>query len=316
MTEHALQGCDFMSRLIIKLFLKNADKNRAKYGLASGFVGIICNAALFAAKFFIGSITGSVSITADAVNNLSDMLSNIFTIIGARIAAKPIDKEHPFGHGRMEYISAMIMSIFIFTMGIELGKSSIEKIIHPDDVHFSLISIAVLIIAIGVKLWMSCFNKKLYRLSGNINMKAAAQDSLNDCIATSAAISALLISSFTGFKRADGIIGIIVAIVILFSGVEIIKDVISRLLGKAPSEDTVNKIKSIILSKPNITGVHDLIIHDYGPKKTFASAHAEVPPDSDIVEIHSEIDSAEKEIAQKLGIEITIHTDPVNKETE
>lgn len=305
-----------MSRLIIKLFLKNADKNRAKYGLVSGFTGIFCNAVLFISKFIIGSITGSVSITADAVNNLSDVLSNIFTIIGARLAAKPNDKEHPFGHGRMEYISAMIMSIFIFTMGIELGKSSIEKIIHPESVHFSLISTAVLIMAIGVKLWMSYFNKRLYKMSGNINMKAAAQDSLNDCIATAAAILALLISSFTGFKRADGIIGIIVAAVILFSGFEIIKDVISRLLGRAPSEDIVNEIRNIIISKQNITGVHDIIIHDYGPKKTFASAHAEVPPESNIVEIHEEIDSAEKEIAQKLGIEITIHTDPINEKTE
>ncbi|MFR5876826.1 MAG: cation diffusion facilitator family transporter, partial [Eubacterium sp.] len=167
-----------MSRLLIKLFLKNADKNRAKYGLVSGFAGIFCNAVLFTAKFIIGTVSGSVSITADAVNNLSDMLSNIVTIIGARLAAKPNDKEHPFGHGRMEYISGMIMGILIFTMGIELGKSSIEKIIHPEDVHFSIVSAVVLLMAIGVKLWMFAFNKKLYKLSGNINMKAAAQDSL------------------------------------------------------------------------------------------------------------------------------------------
>jgi cation diffusion facilitator family transporter len=302
-----------MSDLIIKLFLKNADKDREKYGFVSGFSCIICNAILFISKFIIGTITGSVSITADAFNNLSDSLSNIFTIAGAKIASKPNDKEHPFGHGRMEYISAMIMSVFIFTMGIELGKSSIEKIIHPTDVKFSITSIIVLIIAICIKLWMAVFNNKLYKLSNNLNMKAVTQDSLNDCIATSATILALIISSFTKFKRFDGIIGTIVAIVILISGVKIVAEVISTLLGKAPDDSTVQEVKKIILSKQNITGVHDLIIHDYGPKKIFASAHAEVPPNSNIVEIHEEIDNAEKEIREKLGIDITIHTDPIDE---
>jgi cation diffusion facilitator family transporter len=298
---------------MIHLFLKDADKNREKYGLTSGFVCIICNAILFITKFIIGTVTGSVSIVADAINNLSDTLSNVFTIVGAKIASKPNDKEHPFGHGRMEYISAMIMSVFIFTMGIELGKSSIEKIINPSNVNFSITSVIVLIIAICIKLWMAFFNNRLYKMSNNINLKAVTQDSLNDCIATTATIFALIINSFTNFKRADGIIGLIVAILILISGFEIISEVISTLLGKAPSDDTVKEIRAIILSKENITGVHDLIIHDYGPKKRFASAHAEVPPNSNIVTIHEEIDSAEKEIQDKLGIEITIHTDPIDE---
>lgn len=302
-----------MSKLMIHLFLKDADKNREKYGLTSGFVCIICNAILFITKFIIGTVTGSVSIVADAINNLSDTLSNVFTIVGAKIASKPNDKEHPFGHGRMEYISAMIMSVFIFTMGIELGKSSIEKIINPSNVNFSITSVIVLIIAICIKLWMAFFNNRLYKMSNNINLKAVTQDSLNDCIATTATIFALIINSFTNFKRADGIIGLIVAILILISGFEIISEVISTLLGKAPSDDTVKEIRAIILSKENITGVHDLIIHDYGPKKRFASAHAEVPPNSNIVTIHEEIDSAEKEIQDKLGIEITIHTDPIDE---
>lgn len=298
-----------MSNLLIKLFIK--DENRERYGVLSGFVGIACNILLCIAKFIIGTLTASVSITADALNNLSDAGSNIFTIAGAKLASKPVDKEHPFGHGRMEYISALVMSFLIFLMAFELGKSSIEKIIHPTDVKFSTVSLIVLILAICVKLWMAFFNNKLYKMSGNVNMKAVVQDSLNDCLSTSATIVALLISHFTSFKYADGIIGLIVACLIFYSGYGIIKEVIGSLLGKAPEKELVDEIERIMLSHKEIVGVHDLIVHDYGPGRIIASVHAEVPCDCDILDIHDVIDTVEAEISRKLNILICIHMDPI-----
>lgn len=298
-----------MTKLLIKLFIK--DENRERYGMLSGFVGIACNILLCIAKFVIGTLTASVSITADALNNLSDAGSNIFTIGGAKLASKPVDKDHPFGHGRMEYISALIMSFLILLMGFELAKSSIEKIIHPNDIKFSLVSLFVLLLAIGVKLWMAYFNNKLYKLSDNINMKAVVKDSLGDCIATSATIAAMLISHFTSFKRADGIIGIVVAVLIFISGINIVKEVIGSLLGKAPDRELVEQIEEIMLDKEEIVGVHDLIVHDYGPGRIIASAHAEVPCDCDILAIHDVIDNAESEIHSKLGIIMCIHMDPI-----
>lgn len=298
-----------MSNLLIKMFIK--DKNREQYGVLSGFVGIACNIILCIVKFIIGTITASVSITADAMNNLSDAGSNIFTIAGAKLAARPVDREHPFGHGRMEYISALIMSFLILIMSFELGKSSVEKIIHPEDVKFSLVSLIILLVAIGVKLWMAFFNNKLFKLSDNINMKAVAKDSLGDCISTVATIIAMLISHFTSFKLADGIIGIGVAVLILISGLGILKEVLANLIGKAPDKEIVDGIKRIMLSKEEIVGVHDLVVHDYGPGKIIASAHAEVPCDCDILEIHEVIDDVEVQISRELNIMICIHMDPI-----
>ncbi len=305
-----------MSKLLFKIFLKDAENDRSKFGYLSGFAGIFCNILLCIAKFIIGTVTNSVSITADAVNNLSDASSNIFTIAGSKLATKPVDDEHPFGHGRMEYISALMVSFFIFLMGFELGKSSIQKIIEPHEVKFNIFSLIVLILAIAVKLWMAYFNKKLYKLSGNVNMKAVMQDSLNDCISTAATIAALLISHFTDFKRADGIIGVIVAIIIIIAGIDIVKDIIGTLLGKAPDKELVKSIENIMLSSDKITGVHDLIVHDYGPGRIIASAHAEVPCDIDIIEIHDEIDNIERKISKELNIMICIHMDPVSVNDE
>ena len=191
----------------------------------SGICGILCNAFLCIMKFVIGTLTGSVSITADAFNNLSDAGSNVVTIAGAKLANKPVDKEHPFGHGRLEYISALIVSFIILLMGFELGKSSVQKIIKPEEVNFSIVSVVVLVLAISVKLWMAYFNNKLYKLTDNINLKAVCQDSLNDCIATGATIVSLLVSHFTGFHHIDGIVGLLVAFAIVFSGVGVLKDV-------------------------------------------------------------------------------------------
>lgn len=286
-------------------------KKREYIGTMSGIVGIICNIILCLIKFFIGTITNSVSITADAVNNLSDAGSNIVTIVGAKLSNKPVDKEHPFGHGRFEYISALIVAFFILFMGVELGKSSIQKIIHPEEIQFSIWYIIILALAICVKFGMAMFNRSLFKISDNINLKAVAQDSLNDCLATFATIIALLISSLTKFKIADGIIGVAVAVFVLISGIEIIKDIIGNLLGKAPDPELVKNIENIMLEEDCIVGVHDLIVHDYGPGRIIASAHAEVPSNVDVLKLHDIIDNVEKRISKKLNIMICIHMDPV-----
>lgn len=291
-------------------------KEREYIGTLSGIVGIVCNIILCLVKFFIGTITNAVSITADAVNNLSDAGSNIVTIVGAKLSNKPVDKEHPFGHGRIEYISALIVAFFILFMGIELGKSSVDKIIHPEDVQFNIWHIVILIAAICVKFAMALFNKSLFKISDNINLKAVAQDSLNDCLATLATIVALLISSLTKFKIADGIIGIAVAIFVLISGIEIIKDIIGNLLGKAPEPELVESIEKIMLSEEYIVGVHDLIVHNYGPGRIIASAHAEVPSNIDVLKLHDVIDNVEKRINKQLNIMMCIHMDPIMVDDE
>lgn len=298
-----------MTDFLIKKFIKDKN-NRESYSILSGIAGIVCNILLSISKFIVGIVTNSVSITADAANNLSDASSSIVTMAGAKIASKPVDEDHPFGHGRAEYISAMIVSFFIFIMGFELAKSSIVKIFNPEDVVFSIPSLIVLLLAIPVKLWLSYFNNKLYKITGNQNMKATMQDSLNDCFATGATIISLLVSAFTKFNI-DGYIGIGVAVIIFLAGYDIIKDIISNLLGKAPDEDFVKQIEDMMLEEEYIVGVHDLIIHDYGPGKTIVSAHAEVPADKNIMEIHDVIDNVEKRISKELKIAICIHMDPI-----
>lgn len=303
-----------LNKFIDNLIIKNKWSNEAareKLGILSGIFGIICNIVLSAAKFFVGTLTGSVSITADAVNNLSDAGSSIVTIAGTKLANKPVDEEHPFGHGRLEYISALIVSFFIFLMGFELAKSSVEKIINPQGIEFNIWYVVVLVIAISVKLFMAYYNNILYKKTDNINLKAVKQDSLNDCIATGATIVALLISSLTSFKRADGIIGLVVAVIIFLAGIDIVKDILGRLLGQPPSEELVKNIEEIMMREEQIVGVHDLIVHDYGPGRIIASAHAEVPSTVDIVEIHDVIDNVEKKISKELKIVICIHMDPI-----
>lgn len=303
-----------ISRFIDNVIQKrkwSMEASRERLGIFSGIFGIICNALLCTIKFFVGTVTGSVSITADAVNNLSDAGTSLVTIAGTKLANKPVDEEHPFGHGRIEYVSALIVSFFIFLMSFELAKSSVEKIIHPQDIKFNIWYIIVLAAAILIKLFMAYFNNILYKKTDNINLKAVMQDSLNDCIATGATIAALLISSLTSFKRADGIIGLVVAVIIFFAGVGIVKDILGRLLGQPPSEELVKSIENIMMSEEQIVGVHDLIVHDYGPGRIIASAHAEVPSTVDIVEIHDVIDNVEKKISKELKIVICVHMDPI-----
>ena len=299
-----------MSKLLINI-LKKRGNSRESYGVLSGIVGIVCNLVLRVFKFVVGTMSSSISITADAINNLSDMASSTVTIAGAKLSAKPVDKEHPFGHGRLEYISALAVSGLILLMGFELAKSSVEKIINPEPLKFSIVYIVVLSASILVKLWMAYFNARLYRETKNINLKTVRQDSLNDCIATLATIVSLVVSHFFGLEWIDGAIGLGVSVVILIGGIGIVKDIIGPLLGQAPDKQFVEDLEKTIMEPEMIVGVHDLIVHDYGPGRVIASAHAEVPSDVDIMEIHDVIDNVEKEIMKRFNTIICIHMDPI-----
>ena len=307
-----------MTKLLISFAKKNKNgaAQRAALSALSSYACIFCNLLLCAVKFLIGSLSASVSITADAVNNLSDCASNIVSLMGTKLSNKPVDKEHPFGHGRIEYISALIVSFFIFIMSFELAKSSVKKIINPEKLEFSIWFVVTLIAAIAVKFWMAYFNNKLFKLTDNLNMKALMQDSLNDCLATFSTIIALLVSNYLHFDRADGIIGLCVAIFIFISGIKTLKEVISPLLGEAPSKETTDKIKSIILESESVLGVHDIIVHNYGAGKAIASADAEVDSSEDIFTLHDIIDKAEKRILDELNIIICIHIDPIKVEDD
>lgn len=299
-----------MSKLLIDI-LKKRGNSRESYGVLSGIVGIVCNLVLCVFKFVVGTLSSSISITADAINNLSDMASSTVTIAGAKLSAKPVDKEHPFGHGRLEYISALAVSGLILLMGFELAKSSVEKIINPEPLKFGIIYIVVLSASILVKLWMAYFNARLYKETNNINLKTVRQDSLNDCIATLATIVSLVVSHFFGLAWIDGAIGLGVSVVILIGGIGIVKDIIGPLLGQAPDKQFVEDLEKTIMEPEMIVGVHDLIVHDYGPGRVIASAHAEVPADVDIMQIHDVIDNVEKEIMKRFNTIICIHMDPI-----
>ena len=307
-----------LTKLLIGFAKKNKEGAELRRSLSklSGYVCIFCNILLCTLKFIIGMLSASLSITADAVNNLSDCASNIVSLIGTKLSNKPVDKEHPFGHGRIEYISALIVSLFIFVMSFELGKSSVEKIIHPTEIKFSAWFIVVLALAIAVKFWMAFFNAKLFKLTDNLNMKALMKDSLNDCLATFSTIIAVVLSKYLHFQRADGIIGLGVSVFILFSGINMLKDVISPLLGEPPSKELTDRIRSIILEDDIVLGVHDLIVHSYGAGKTIASADAEVDASEDIFALHDVIDKAEQKILSELNIIICIHIDPIKVEDD
>ena len=303
-----------LTSFLIKLVQKKESKNeRSKYAALSSIVGIVCNIILCIVKFTLGSLTGSVSVTADAVNNLSDSASNIVTFTGAKLSDKPHDREHPFGHGRLEYVSALIIAVSIFVVSFELAKSSVGKIIHPEKMNFSIVYIVILALTVLVKLWMAYFNHRLYKITDNVNLKAVKQDSLNDCIATAATVISLIISHILHFDRIDGIIGVFVSAFIFWSGVDILKDVISPLLGEAPSKELAERIEAIITESNLVLGVHDLVIHSYGANKMLASADAEVDAKADIFTIHKIIDKAEKRILDELNVEMCIHMDPIDK---
>lgn len=304
-----------MAELLAKLFIKDYQntKNpsvRAAYGELSGGVGIVVNLLLTIAKFFVGTITGSISVSADAVNNLSDAGSSVITLAGFKMAKKPADKDHPYGHGRIEYITALIVSFLILLMGFELLKSSVDKIRNPEPVTYSTVALVVLLLSIGMKLWLAYFNHRLGKKIDSAATKAVVTDSLSDTAATAVALAALVISRFTDIP-VDGWFGIVVALFIFRSGVEVLKDTIALLLGKPPEREFFEEIENAILAYDEIVGVHDLIIHDYGPGRTFASAHAEVPANVDIMQSHDTVDLIERDLFQKYGMLISIHMDPV-----
>lgn len=299
-----------LTRFLINLGEKKKF-DREAFAVMSGGVGIICNILLAVFKFAVGKLSGSISITADALNNLSDVASNGVTIVGARLSKKPVDKEHPFGHGRMEYISALAVSALILIMGFELAKSSVQKIFNPEELNFSFVYIIILGASILVKLWMAYFNNRLYKHTDNINLKAVRQDSLNDCISTGATILALCITHIFKIAWIDGAIGLCVAVIILLGGIDIAKEIISPLLGQPPKKELVDNIERIMLEPEYILGVHDLIVHDYGPGRIIASAHAEVPSNIDVMKLHDIIDNVESKINKELGIIMCIHMDPI-----
>ncbi len=304
-----------IEKIIQKKSWSQAEK-REKLSVFSGVTGIICNVILCVFKFFIGSVTNSAAITADAVNNLSDAGSNVVTIAGAKLSMRPVDKDHPFGHGRMEYISALVVAFLIFHMGFDQLTASVDKLLHPEQVNFSPWNLVVLTVAAAVKFLMAYLNHNLFAITDNLNLKAVKKDSINDGISTVATIAALVIAYFTPFKAADSIIGIGVSVIIIMAGVGIVKDILGHLLGQAPEEDTVKEIERIITKNDGIVGIHDLIIHDYGPGRRIGSVHAEVPADADILAVHDIIDNIEVEILEKMNILMCIHMDPIVTDDE
>ena len=305
-----------MKNWIIKTFVKNHEdvKNpqvRERYGSVAGAVGIISNLILCAFKILSGIIFGSISILADGVNNLSDASASLITLLGFKLAAKKPDKDHPYGHGRTEYLTGLAISIMILLIGFELFKTSLQKTIHPEEIEFSWLSVAVLVFAIAMKIWQAAFNKSIGKLIGSDALIATAADSRNDVISTSAVLVATLVSGFTSLNL-DGPMGIVVALFILWSGIGLVKETISPILGQPPESETVKGISDLISAHDSVLGIHDLIVHDYGPGRLFASVHAEVDGSKDIFEVHDDIDNIEVEVYEKMGIILTIHMDPVN----
>jgi cation diffusion facilitator family transporter len=309
-----------LSKFLVSRFVKNPEnisdsKVRDSYGYLGGIVGIIVNIILFSIKLSVGLIVKSIAVTADAFNNLSDALSSVITIAGFKLASKPADAEHPFGHGRLEYISGLIVAFMVILVGFEFTKSSFDRIRNPEPITFEFVPFALITISIFAKVWLSRFNKYIGKTINSSALQASSLDALGDVITSSTVALSLLLSKWISFPI-DGYIGILVSLFILYSGYSLIKETMNPLLGEAPEPEFVEEIKNEILSYDCITGVHDLIIHNYGPGRRMASLHAEVPCDLPFVKIHEEIDRAEREISNKHNIFLVIHMDPVNTDDE
>lgn len=305
---------------LIKTFVKDNEKVdnikvRNAYGNLAGAVGIIVNVLLFAIKLSVGLLAGSVAVMADAFNNLSDAASSIITIIGFKLANKPADAEHPFGHGRIEYISALIVSFLVMLVGLQFVKSSLERITNPATVKFEVIPFLLLLVSIFFKLWLSKFNKSIGHRINSSALKAAATDALGDVFTSSTVVISFLLAKFTQFPL-DGYIGVFVACAIIYSGYGLIKETLNPLLGEAPDPVLVSNISDMVMSYENINGIHDLVVHNYGPGRIMASIHAEIPSDIDVMTIHHIIDTAEREISKKLNIYLVIHMDPICVDTD
>lgn len=302
---------DFLCRIFVKDYQNTKDPEvRERYGKFAGIVGILSNVVLCAAKILVGVIAGSIAIIADGINNLADASSSIITLAGFKLASMPEDKEHPYGHARIEYISGMIVSVLIVVVGIELIKSSVDKIMNPSPLEFSWSIVVVLLLAILVKIWQAMFNINIGKKIKSLTLTATGTDSRNDVIATAVVLISVIVSKFSGL-HIDGYMGCLVALFIIWSGIGLVKETMSPLLGEAPDPELVNAISDMALSYDGVLGIHDLVVHNYGPGRIFASIHIEVDADADMMESHDMIDNIEREMAKKLHIEITGHLDPV-----
>lgn len=309
-----------MITFLTKLFIKNREdvkdpEVRRLYGSLCSLVGIGLNLCLFAGKYLAGLISGSIAVTADAFNNLSDAGSSLITLIGFKFAGMKPDREHPFGHGRFEYISGLVVACAIILMGFELAKSSVEKILSPSEVDTSTLSLGILGVSVAVKLYMCSYNRSVGKKIDSAAMKATATDSLSDAAATLMVLLAMLVMKFTGL-HVDGWCGVLVALFILYAGYNAAKDTLSPLLGQPPSQELIDEICKITLSYKEIIGIHDLVVHDYGPGRLMISLHGEVPGDGDLFALHDVIDRAEKELKEKLGCDAVIHMDPIEMNNE
>ena len=311
----------FLTNLLIKLFIKDSEnltcpKVRSEYITLGSAVGILCNIILFIIKLLIGIISGSVSVTADAFNNLSDVGSSVVTALGFKLSEKPADKEHPFGHGRIEYMSGLMVAVLIILVGVELIRGSFEKILNPSPLEINLVTIIVLSISILIKFWMFLFNKKVGRLINSTALVATARDSVNDAFSTFAVLVSIIICYYLKVNI-DPYVGIAVAIFIIYSGFKTIKETIDPLLGTPPDRETIKHLETIIKEYDEcFLDIHDLIIHNYGPGRSFASVHVEVPSDIDIIMCHEKIDACEKKLEQELKMNVVIHMDPIEMNDE
>ena len=307
-----------MTALLLKLFIKKGEEHpeyRTKCGNLAGIVGIFCNLLLFAVKLTAGLLSASISIMADALNNLSDMGSSVVTMLGFRLASKPADPDHPYGHGRYEYISAFIVSGLILLVGIELLKSSVDKLINPAELSFSALSVVILAASVAVKLWMYFFNRKLAKKIDSEALKATSIDSLNDAVITVTILASVLVNLFFDIAL-DAYLGIAISVFIFWSGLKTAKETLDPLLGQPLDSKSAKELENVIMTFDGFLGVHDLMTHNYGPGRSFASVHVEVPCNTDIVKCHEQIDLCEKLVFEKTGVHLTIHMDPVETDNE
>lgn len=304
-----------MITLLAKIFIRGKDDVssayvRSAYGKLCGALGIVLNLLLFACKLTAGILSGAISVMSDAFNNLTDAASSIITLLGFRMSEQKADKDHPFGHGRIEYVAGLVVSMIIMIVGFELAKSSVEKIITPESVNFSLVSAVILCASVLVKAYMAYYNYSVGKKISSATVKAAATDSLSDCAATLAVLFCLIITHFTNVNI-DAYCGLAVSVFILYSGLRSVKETVDPLLGSPPSKETIEKIETIVLSRDEVEGIHDLVVHDYGPGRAMISLHAEVSADADLLTTHDMIDNIEKELREKLGCDAVIHMDPI-----
>lgn len=310
-----MEGDMDLTEILVKLFIRDYEnienpKVRTNYGILSSLVGIACNVLLFLTKLFIGMLINSISIMADAFNNLSDAASSVISFIGVKLAERPADKEHPFGHGRFEYIAALAVAFIILQVGLSLFRGALDKVLHPEKLSFQPVLVGILIVSVLLKIWMSLFNRKLGKRINSTMMLATSADSKNDVIVTSSTIISTLIVGITGVNI-DGYVGLLVSVFVMIAGIKIAKETLEPLLGQAIQREVYQKITNMVESYEGICGTHDLIIHNYGPTRHMATIHAEVPNDIGFEHAHETIDRIERDVLEKLDIFLVIHMDPI-----